>query len=101
MVPTPNIQGEEERGGGRFWILTQLVCPTLAWVAFGGIREEVATENCCGLRLSDSLTHDRISSACVDSVVSAETETEVESTSAISSEVQSHSQNLRKRACVA
>ena len=32
----------------------------------------------------------------VDSVVAAETETEVESTSAISSEVQSHSQNLKK-----
>jgi hypothetical protein len=32
----------------------------------------------------------------VDSVVSAETETEVESTSAILNEVQSHSQNLQK-----
>ena len=37
-----------------------------------------------------------MSSTCVGSVVSAETETEVESTSAISSEVQSRSQNLAK-----
>jgi len=37
-----------------------------------------------------------MSSTFVDSLVSAETETEVESTSAISSEVRSHSQNLAK-----
>jgi hypothetical protein len=37
-----------------------------------------------------------MSSTFVDSVVSAETETEVESTSTISSEVRSQSQNLEK-----
>ena len=35
-------------------------------------------------------------STVVDSAVSAETETEVESTSTVSSEVQQHSQNLPK-----
>ena len=58
--------------------------------------EEIAIRNRFGLRLSGSLTHDRMSSTFVDYVVSAETETDVESTSAISSEVQSHSQNLAK-----
>jgi hypothetical protein len=63
---------------------------------FGDIRQEVAIGNRFGLRLSGRLIHDRMTPSCVDSVVSAETETEVESTSAISSEVQSHSQNLER-----
>ena len=46
--------------------------------------------------LSGRIIHDCMNSTFVDSVVCAETETEVESTSAISSEVQSHSQNLQK-----
>ena len=96
MAPTPNNSGEEERGGGRFWILTHLVCPTLALVAFGGIRQELAIGNRFGLRLSGRFIHDRMTSTFVDSVISAETEMEVESTSAISSEVQSHSQNLKQ-----
>ena len=51
-----------------------------------------------GLGHSSRLIHDCIKSSCVDSVVTAETatETEVESTSAISSEVQSQSHNSQK-----
>ena len=50
-----------------------------------------------GLRPSGRLTHDCMNSTFVDSVVFAETETEVEGTSAISNEVRSHSQNLNKK----
>jgi hypothetical protein len=56
----------------------------------------IAIENRCGLRFSDRLIHDVMSFIFVDFVVSAETETEVESTSAISSEVRPQSQNLEK-----
>ena len=96
MVSAPNVYGKVQRECGRFWILTQLVCPTLASVAFSGIRWVIAIGNRFDLRLSDRLIHDRMSSTFVDSVVSTETETEVESTSAISSEVQSHSQDLEE-----
>ena len=57
-----------------------------------GILWEIAIGNHFGLRLSGSFIHDCMNSAVVHSVVFAETETEVESTSAISNEVQSHSQ---------
>ena len=49
-----------------------------------------------GLGHSSRLIHDCMKSSCVDFVVTAETETEVESTSAISSEVRPHFQNLEK-----
>ena len=61
---------------------------------FGGIREDIAIGNFFGLRRSGRLIHDCMISTFVDYDVSAETETEVESTSAVSSEVQSHSRNL-------
>ena len=61
-----------------------------------GIRWEIAIENLFGLRLSGRFIHECMNSTFVDSVFFAETETEVESTSASSSEVQSHSQNLQK-----
>ena len=61
-----------------------------------GIRSDIAIGNLFGLRLSGRLLHDCMNSTFVDSVVFAETETEVESTSATSNEVQSHSQNLQK-----
>ena len=48
-----------------------------------------AIENLFRLRISGRLIHARLNSTFVDSVVSAETATEVESTSVISSEVQS------------
>ena len=76
MIPTLRISGDDKRAGSRSWIL-------------------IATGNLFGLGLSVSLTHDCMNST-VDYVVSAETETEVERTSAISSEVQSHSHNLQK-----
>ena len=59
----------------------------------------IAIGNIFGLRLSGSLTHDYLNSTFVDSVVATETETAVEGTSAISSEVQSHSHNLQMRLC--
>ena len=65
------IGGDEERGGGRSWILRQHICPTSDLVNL--FLHEFSFD---------------------DSVLSAEMETEVESTSAISSEVQPHSQNL-------
>ena len=49
------------------------------------------------LRLSGKLIHDCTNSNYADSIVSADTETEVQSTSAISSEVHSHSQNLQEK----
>jgi len=54
---------------------------------FGGIRSELALGNIFGRRLSNKLVHDCMNSPFVDSFVFAETATEVESTSAISSEV--------------
>ena len=52
-----------------------------------------AIGNLFGLRHSGRLIHECMNSAFVDSIVSAETATEVESTSVISSEV--HSPTLR------
>ena len=77
MVSTLEIWGEDERGGGRSWIL-------------------IVIGNRFGLILSGSLIHECTNSTLVDSVISAETETEVESTSAVSSKVQSHSHYMQK-----
>ena len=76
---------------GRFWIFSHLVSATPVLVVFVG-----AIGNLFGLRISCRLIHECMNSVNIDSVVSAETETEVESTSAISSEVHSHSQHLQK-----
>ena len=63
---------------------------------FSGIHQLIAIGNHFGLRLSGRFIHDCMNSTFVDSFVCAETETEVESTSAISNEVRLLSQNLQK-----
>ena len=78
---------------GRTWIATRLVCTTQVLVAF---VKNIAIEDLFDLRLSGRLVRDCMKSNSSNSFVSAETETEVESTSAISSQVQSHAQNLNK-----
>ena len=60
---------------------------------------DAAIGNLFVLRLNGRLIHDCMNSTFVDSVFVAETETEVESTSAISIEVQSLSKNLKKSFC--
>ena len=62
---------------------------------FVGIRWENSIGNFSGLRLSSRIIHGCMNSIFVDSIVPAETATEVETTSAISIEVYSHSQNLQ------
>ena len=73
----------------RFWIFSHLVYATPVLGVFVG-----AIGDLFGLRLSGRLIHECTNSTYADSIVSADTETEEESTSEISSEVHSHSQNL-------
>ena len=87
--------GDEERVCGRTWTLTHNICPPQVLVAL--VSRLQSAISLVLQSISGKLSHGGMNSTCDDSVVAAETATEVESTSGILSEVQSHSQNLQKK----
>ena len=85
--------------GFRGVVVLQILDPPTSFlsdISFGCILLNTTIGKRSGLRLSGRIIHNCMKSTFVDSIASADTATEMETTPIISSEVQSHSQNPQK-----